>query len=310
MSDATTLGYWLDDFEHHLRDERRLSRHTVAAYRRDVQRLREALEERGGSHWREITPADVRGHVARRHRQGAGGRTLARELSALRAFFRHLCEAGVLPADPARGVSAPRSPRRLPRTLDADAVGALLDTAASVPSDDALAVRDSAMLELFYSSGLRLAELAGLDLVGLDLDEGVVQVEGKGRKVRRVPVGRKAREALRRWLRVRRALSGPGEQALFLGRAGRRLSHRSVQLRLARAAREAGLPQHLHPHMLRHSFASHLLESSGDLRAVQELLGHADIATTQVYTHLDFQHLARVYDRAHPRARRRNRAPD
>ena len=302
MSDPA-LERWIDGFERVLRDERRLSPHTVRAYRRDLERLVSRLEAQGVNAWREVTPALLRGHVARRHRDGVGGRTIARELSALRAFFRHLQAEGVLANDPARGVSAPRAPRHLPRTLDADATAALMDA----PADEPLAVRDAAMLELFYSSGLRLAELVSLDLSRLDLDDGVVQVEGKGRKVRRVPVGRKAREALLRWLAVRRGLAGPGESAVFVGQRGRRLSERAVQLRVSRRARESGLGVHLHPHMLRHSFASHLLESSGDLRAVQELLGHADIATTQVYTHLDFQHLARVYDKAHPRARRRGR---
>jgi integrase/recombinase XerC len=295
------LEVWLDSFERHLRDERRVSLHTLSAYRRDLQRLAAFLRAAGVASWRELTPAQVRAHVARRHREGAGGRTLARELSAMRAFFRHLQGEGIMTGNPATGIGAPRSPRRLPRTLDTDATAALMHA----ESDDVLAVRDTAMLELFYSSGLRLSELVGLDLTRLDLSDGVVQVEGKGRKSRRVPVGRKARDALAQWLRVRRDLAGAGECAVFVGRRGRRLSPRAVQLRVGQRARASGMGVHLHPHMLRHCFASHLLESSGDLRAVQELLGHADIATTQVYTHLDFQHLARVYDQAHPRARRR-----
>ncbi len=292
----------IDSFERSLRDERRLSAHTVNAYRRDLERLARWLADQGVTGWRAVTPAQVRAHVARRHREGAGGRTLARELSAMRSFFRHLQSEGAAVSNPAEGVSAPRAPRKLPRTLDTDAAAALMECGG----DGALDVRDTAIVELMYSSGLRLAELVGLDLTRLDLDEGVVQVEGKGRKSRRVPVGRKARDALARWLPVRRALAGPGEMAVFVGRRGRRLSGRAVQLRLERRARRAAGTR-VHPHMLRHTFASHLLESSGDLRAVQELLGHADIATTQVYTHLDFQHLARVYDAAHPRARRRGR---
>jgi integrase/recombinase XerC len=293
----------IDGFERHLRDERRLSPHTVKAYRRDLERLAAALEAQGVDAWGAVRPVQVRAHVAQRHRDGASGRTLARELSALRAFFRHLQLEGVVVADPAAGVSAPRAPRVLPRTLDADAACALMD--AGVDAADPLCVRDAAMLELFYSSGLRLSELVALDLSRLDLAQGMVQVEGKGRKVRRIPVGSRARAALERWLAARRSVAGPGETAVFVGRRGRRLSVRGVQQRVAQRARAAGLGVRLHPHMLRHSFASHLLESSGDLRAVQELLGHADIATTQVYTHLDFQHLARVYDRAHPRAGRR-----
>jgi integrase/recombinase XerC len=249
----------------------------------------------------DVTPAMVRAHIAQRHREGIGARSLARELSSLRGFFRHLQAESVTVNNPAEVVSAPRGPRRLPRALDVDATAALME----VTGDDPLIIRDTAMLELFYSSGLRLAELVGLDLSRLDLGDGVVQVDGKGRKTRRVPVGGKARDALGRWLTVRRGLAGPGESAVFVGRRGRRLSARAVQLRLRHRARALASGVSLHPHMLRHSFASHLLESSGDLRAVQELLGHADIATTQVYTHLDFQHLSKVYDAAHPRARRR-----
>lgn len=196
---------------------------------------------------------------------------------------------------------APKSPRKLPKTLDTDITSRLLNTGED---DDWLATRDHAMLELFYSSGLRLAELAGLDLDGVDLSEGEVRVLGKGNKTRIVPVGGPAREALKRWIKVRPSLAGD-VQPLFVGKQGRRLTPRAIQLRV----RQWGVQhigQHVHPHMLRHSFASHLLESSGDLRAVQELLGHADISTTQVYTHLDFQHLAQVYDRAHPRAKRKD----
>lgn len=297
---ADPLRGRIDGFERTLREERRLSPHTVAAYRRDLERLAAALREQGVERWSTVTPAMVRGYLARRHRAGVGGRSLARELSAARTFFRHLEAEGAVRGNPAQGVSAPRAPRRLPRTLDADAAAALM----TARGEDPLALRDTAMLELLYSSGLRLAELVALDLDCLDLADGLVEVEGKGRKTRRVPVGAAARAALARWLAARRALAGRGESAVFVGARGRRLSPRAVQLRLARRAAEGGLGVHLHPHMLRHSFASHLLESSGDLRAVQELLGHADIATTQVYTHLDFQHLAKVYDAAHPRARR------
>ena len=303
---APQLAHWLDSFERHLRDERRLSAHTVMAYRRDVHRLAEFLADAPVNNWAEVSTAQIRTHLAARHRAGAGGRTLARELSSMRAFFRHLQNEQLCTNNPAQAVSAPRAPKKLPRTLDTDATAAMMNT----DDEGALAVRDTAMLELFYSSGLRLGELVALEVHDLDLSDAVVLVRhGKGDKSRRVPVGRKAREALALWLRVRRTMTGSAESRVFVGQRGRPLSARSVQLRLARRAQRNGSGAHLHPHMLRHSFASHLLESSGDLRAVQELLGHADIATTQVYTHLDFQHLAKVYDRAHPRARRRSRLP-
>ena len=302
MEQIIQFAPWLDSFERYLCHERRLSVHTVSAYRRDLRRLAEFLAQRHVGQWSEVSTAQIRAHIAARHRAGAGGRTLARELSSIRSFFRHLQNEQVCVNNPAQIVSAPRSPKKLPRALDTDAAAALMKT----DDDDPLAVRDTAMLELFYSSGLRLAELVTLELNDLDLVDGVVLVRhGKGDRSRRVPVGRKAREALSAWLIERRALSGPAEPRVFVGRRGRGLSARSVQLRLARRAQRNGAGVHLHPHMLRHSFASHLLESSGDLRAVQELLGHADIATTQVYTHLNFQHLAKVYDHAHPRARRR-----
>lgn len=298
---ADDLDLWVEHYGRHLADERRLSPHTVSGYLRDVRHLRTFVRTNGLSAWRDFTAVMLRRHLAERHRQGLGGRSLARELSAVRGFLSYLVRQRQLLGDPAAGISAPRAPRRLPKALDADAVSGLM-----ADSDDSpLALRDSAMLELTYSSGLRLAELVGLDLSDLDLTDGTLEVLGKGRKMRRVPIGREARVCVKRWLRERPSLAQRDETALFVARSGRRLSARSVQLRFERRARERGLGQRLHPHMLRHSFASHLLESSGDLRAVQELLGHADISTTQVYTHLDFQHLAKVYDRAHPRARRR-----
>lgn len=297
------LERWLDSFERHLRDSRRLSEHTVRAYCRDVRRLIDTLCEHPVERWDDVSTTHVRLHIAARHRVGASGRTLARELSSIRALFRHLQAEGVCANNPARAVSAPRSPKKLPRSLDTDATAALMDTHDEGP----LAVRDTAMFELFYSSGLRLSELTALELADLDLSDAIVLIRhGKGGKSRRVPVGRKACEALKAWLTVRRSIAAAAQTRLFVGQRGRGLSTRSVQLRLARRAKVNGGGVHVHPHMLRHSFASHLLESSGDLRAVQELLGHADIATTQVYTHLDFQHLAKVYDRAHPRAKRRS----
>jgi integrase/recombinase XerC len=219
----------------------------------------------------------------------------------LRSLFRYLLREAVVAHNPVQGVRAPKSKKRLPTTLSAESLGGMLDTEATDP----LEIRDLAILELFYSSGLRLAELVSLDLGQFERSDHTLVVTGKGAKTRQLPVGRQALDAVQRWLRVRAHLAQPEEQALFVSQRGQRISARAVQARVARWATTRGAPQHLHPHMLRHSFASHLLESSGDLRAVQELLGHADITTTQIYTHLDFQHLAQVYDDAHPRAKKR-----
>ncbi|HEX5420992.1 MAG TPA: tyrosine recombinase XerC, partial [Gammaproteobacteria bacterium] len=262
----------------------------------------------------------VRRFAAESHRRGLSPRSVARRLSAARGFFTFLVRQGLARSNPAVHVQAPKPSRRLPATLDADQVASLLTFGGG--DDDVVVVRDRAILELFYSSGLRLAELVGLD-VGesanpgskpaqrrepaneVDLENRTVTVTGKGSKTRIVPVGRHALTALRAWLEVRARLARPGERALFVSRRGTRLAARSIQARVNYWSRRQGAPVRVHPHMLRHSFASHLLESSGDLRAVQELLGHASISTTQVYTHLDFQHLAHIYDQAHPRARRR-----
>ncbi len=284
-----------------LRNERRLSPHTQQAYRRDLDRFCEFCRREDIAAWRDVDEHRVRAFVAWRHRSGLGGRSLQRELSALRSFFDYLIEAGLIGHNPARSVSAPKSPRRLPNTLDVDQTARLV----AIEGEGDLALRDRAILELLYSSGLRLSELVELNVDDVDLREANVRVTGKGRKVREVPVGRFAVQALRAWLARREGIVSGEQPALFVSRSGRRLSGRSVQERLRRWAQRQGIDVRVHPHMLRHSFASHLLESSGDLRAVQELLGHADIATTQVYTHLDFQHLATVYDRAHPRARKK-----
>ncbi len=293
---------WLARFSSHLQEERGLSPRTRDAYARDLADLARFRAERGLGGWESLDDEHLRGFAAWRHRQGASGRTVQRALSAVRGFYRFLMREGVVRRNPAVGVAAPKSPRRLPQVLDPDQVAGLLEAPAG---GDPLAVRDRAILELFYSSGLRLAELVGLDLHELDVREGLVAVTGKGRKRRIVPVGRHAREALGRWIETRADLAPPGETALFVARTGTRIGARAVQRVVERRARQRGLGGAVHPHTLRHSFASHLLESSGDLRAVQELLGHADISTTQVYTHLDFQHLARVYDQSHPRAKRR-----
>jgi len=299
MSEALAGG--VTRFLQGLRNERRLSPHTESAYARDLESLMEYCAAQGIASWDGLDPQHVRSFAAQCHRRGLSPRSVQRRLSAARSLFRYLMREGELSRDPATDVQAPKARKRLPVTLDADAMARLLE----FRTDDRLGVRDKAIMELFYSSGLRLSELLGLDLTDLDLRDRTVRVLGKGRKARIVPVGRHAAEALSRWLRERTTLADVGETAVFVGANGRRLGPRIVQRRIARWARLQGLPEHVHPHMFRHSFASHLLESSGDLRAVQELLGHANISTTQVYTHLDFQHLARVYDSAHPRAKRR-----
>lgn len=289
----------LDAYLEHLRRERQVSSHTLDGYARDLRKVQEFCESEGLGEWSGLDTPRLRRFVAKLHMRGQSSRSLARLLSAVRGFYQYLVREGRCRHDPAAGLSPPKGERRLPRTLDTDRALQLLEGAVE---DDFIARRDQAMLELFYSSGLRLSELVGLDLDGLDLPAGLVRVRGKGNKVRELPVGSKAREALEAWLPLR-ALARPADGAVFVSQQGRRLGPRAVQLRVRQAGvRELG--QHLHPHMLRHSFASHLLESSQDLRAVQELLGHADIATTQIYTHLDFQHLATVYDSAHPRAKR------
>ncbi|WP_455232681.1 tyrosine recombinase XerC [Geopseudomonas aromaticivorans] len=289
----------LDAYLEHLRSERQLSAHSLAGYRRDLDKLLALLREAGLQRWEQLDGRGLRRLLASLHRQGLAPSSLARFLSAVRGLYRYLIREGHCRHDPSAGLRPPKGEQRLPKLLDTDRAQQLLEGATT---DDFLACRDQAMLELFYSSGLRLSELTGLDLPQLDLAAGLVRVLGKGSKVRELPVGRKAREALQSWLPRRQGVAV--DQALFIGQRGQRLSPRAVQLRVRQAGvRELG--QHLHPHMLRHSFASHMLESSQDLRAVQELLGHADIGTTQIYTHLDFQHLARIYDQAHPRAHRR-----
>lgn len=297
--DAAALQQ-LEAYLDSLRFQRRLSPHTLAAYGRDLRQLRDYCERRGLSDWQALKAADLRQYLAQRHREQLGSRSLHRALSAQRGFFAWLIRGGELAGDPTVGLRAPKAPRRLPKVLDVDQVVSLLE----VPVDDILEQRDLAMWELFYSSGLRLSELTGLDIVDVDLRDGMVLVrQGKGRKSRQVPVGACARKAMAAWFAARDRLVREGETAVFLSRRGTRIAPRTVQARLERWQFRLGLSEGLHPHRLRHSFASHLLESSADLRAVQELLGHANLSTTQVYTHLDFQHLASVYDRAHPRAR-------
>ncbi|MFK3972593.1 tyrosine recombinase XerC [Pseudomonas sp. NPDC087358] len=291
----------LDAYCTHLRSERQVSSHTLEAYRRDLSKVLGFCEKLQIESWQALDIQSMRSLVSRLHQQGQSSRSIARLLSAVRGLYHYLNREGICDHDPANGLAPPKGERRLPKTLDADRTLQLLEGGVE---DDFIARRDHAILELFYSSGLRLSELTGLNCEQLDLADGLVQVLGKGSKTRVLPVGRKAREALEQWLALR-ALANPEDDAVFISQQGRRLGPRSIQLRV-KAAGERELGQNLHPHMLRHSFASHLLESSQDLRAVQELLGHADITTTQIYTHLDFQHLATVYDSAHPRAKRKD----
>ncbi len=292
----------IEEFIRKLRTERHYSPRTLEAYQRDLQKLLYFCEQAGIENWAGLEQADIRRYIAGRHRQGISSKTLQRELSASRSFFAWQLKNKNLKHNPAIDVRAPRSGRKLPETLDADQAMQLLET----HPQELLMLRDHAILELFYSSGLRLSELAALNRLDLDMQEGMVDViGGKGAKDRRLPVGKKARFALQRWLDRRAELVSGSQSALFLTRRGTRMGVRNIQLRVKDWARRQGLDRSLHPHMLRHSFASHMLESSHDLRAVQELLGHEDIATTQIYTHLDFQHLAEVYDKAHPRAHKK-----
>jgi integrase/recombinase XerC len=291
----------IDRYLAHLSSERRLSPHTASNYARDLRALADFVEHGNLEHWKTLDSQHVRLFAARAHAGGLSPRSVQRRLSAVRGFFNYLLRERVVTSNPAVDVRAPKAAKRLPGTLDVDQINQLLD----IPPDDALAIRDRAIMELFYSSGLRLDELVTLDLGQLDLADRTVRVLGKGRKTRIVPVGRKAEEALRGWLKERGSVAAPDETAVFTGKNGSRLKHRAIQLRIAYWARRKGLPGHVHPHLFRHSFATHLLESSKDLRGVQELLGHADISTTQIYTHLDFAHLARTYDASHPRAKRK-----
>ena len=292
---------WIDGYLKHLAKERRLSPHTASNYARDVNALADFLEHGNITDWKRVDSQHIRVFAARAHAGGLGPRSVQRRLSAVRGFFGYLAREGAAAGNPAVDIRAPKAAKRLPGTLDVDQINQLLQ----IPGDDALAVRDRAIMELFYSSGLRLAELVGLGLTDIDLADRTVRVLGKGAKTRIVPVGRKAVEALRAWLKERGALADTDETAMFVGRNGSRLKPRAIQLRIAQWARKKGLPSRVYPHLFRHSFATHLLESSRDLRGVQELLGHADISTTQVYTHLDFAHLARTYDASHPRAKRK-----
>jgi integrase/recombinase XerC len=293
----------LNQFLNYLHTERGLSERTRSAYQRDLIQAVDFFESEGLSSPAKVTEHHVRALVARLHRKGLGGKSLQRFLSSVRGFFKWLLREGLADQNPAVSVRAPKSGRHLPGTLDVDTVNQLLNIKDTSP----LAIRDKAIMELFYSSGLRLSELAGLNWDQLDLKSGLVSVTGKGNRSRMVPVGTKAISALTEWRKARTAYAGYDENHVFVSQRGTPISTRNIQARIRHWAIRQGIPQNVHPHLLRHSFASHVLESSGDLRAVQELLGHADISTTQIYTHLDFQHLAKVYDKAHPRARKKPR---
>lgn len=292
----------IDRFIKHLANERRLSPHTQSNYKRDLTQLADWCTEQSVTDWIDVDSQHIRSFAALRFRRGKSPRSIARMLSSARSFYRYLMREKLARRNPADGVTAPKPGKRLPGTLDTDTMAALLD----IRGDEPLTVRDRAILELLYSSGLRLDELVSLDLPELDLADRTVRVTGKGAKQRIVPVGRKAITALQLWLKARVGMADIAERAVFVSNRGTRISHRGVQLRVQHWARVQGLDARVYPHLFRHSFATHVLESSRDLRGVQELLGHADIATTQIYTHLDFQHLAQIYDQAHPRAKRRD----
>jgi integrase/recombinase XerC len=293
---------WIDRFIRHLEFERRLSPLTCENYRRDLKTLAAWCEKSGVGSWGDLNSEHVRAYSASCFRKGLSARSIQRRLSASRTFFRYLMREKKVEKNPITSVSAPKGKKRLPGNLDADRMARMLD----IPGDGAIIDRDRAMLELLYSSGLRLAELVDLDIGDVDMHDATVHVTGKGNKDRVVPVGRQALKALRQWSITRSDLADADEKAMFVSNRGTRISSRSVQARVKHWAKKQGIDANVYPHLFRHSFATHVLESSHDLRGVQELLGHANISTTQVYTHLDFQHLAQIYDQTHPRARKKN----
>ena len=293
----------LTAFFEQLAVEKRASEHTIKNYQRDIRNLSLYCSEKAISQWHDIKQGDIRSHIAGRHRQGISSKSLQRELSAIRSFYNFLLKKRLTETNPAQHIQAPKQARKLPKTLDIDQINGLLEAG----TNSTLEIRDLAMFELFYSSGLRLSELNALNLSDIDLpDQTLIVRSGKGGKSRLLPIGSKAIKALNNWLAQRLKFSPVDEAALFISTRGTRLGRRSIELRLAFWCKKKGIAEHIHPHMLRHSFASHLLESSQDLRAVQELLGHSNISTTQIYTHLDFQHLADIYDKTHPRAKKKS----
>jgi integrase/recombinase XerC len=293
---------FLSDYLAQLTIEKRASQYTVKSYKRDLNCLNTYCESKSISLWTDLKQTDIRTHIASRHRQGLSSTSLQRELSAIRSFFNFLLKNRLADNNPAQYIKAPKQVRKLPKTLDVDQVKGLLEAGTS----SIIEIRDVAMFELFYSSGIRLSELANLDITDIDLtDKSLMVRSGKGGKSRILPIGNNAITGIKTWLEQRIKNAEKNESALFISTRGKRLGQRSIELRLEQWCKKKGISEHIHPHMLRHSFASHLLESSQDLRAVQELLGHSNISTTQIYTHLDFQHLADVYDKAHPRAKRK-----
>lgn len=311
---AETLKHDLNRFYSYLESERRYSAHTVSAYRRDIKYLIHDLgcDEATVINWDEINQADIRRCVAKLHRKGLSGKSLQRWLSTIRSLFNFLCRFNRATQNPAVGIPAPKAAKRLPKTLNVDEINQLLNTNLLTPdlnnkgsADKDISIRDVALMELIYACGLRLSEVSGLNLNDIDWQQQVIRVTGKGQKQRQIPFGSKAKQAINNWLTIRKLQANENEQALFISLRGSRLSNSSIQKRLKKMALTQGLNTNVYPHMLRHSFATHILESSKDLRAVQELLGHANLSTTQIYTHLDFQHLAGVYDSAHPRARKK-----
>ncbi|MEY3190965.1 MAG: tyrosine recombinase XerC [Pseudomonadota bacterium] len=292
----------LSDFLAQLTIEKRASQYTVKSYKRDLNCLSTYCESKSISLWTDLKQTDIRSYIASRHRQGLSSTSLQRELSAIRSFFNFLLKNQLTDNNPGRYIKAPKKTRKLPKTLDVDQIKSLLEAG----TNSTIEIRDLAMFELFYSSGIRLSELAQLNLTDIDLtDKSLMVRSGKGGKSRMLPIGSKAVVAINTWLEHRIKSITSTETALFISTRGTRLGQRSIELRLKQWCKKKGIAENIHPHMLRHSFATHLLESSQDLRAVQELLGHSNISTTQIYTHLDFQHLADVYDSAHPRAKRK-----
>jgi len=287
-----------DSFLRHLETEKRFSENTVLSYRKDLESLEKYCLDQKIMAWRNLKTHHIRTYTAKIFSRGLGPRSIQRRLSGIRSFMNYLLREGLIKTNPATGVKTPKAPKRLPNVLDVDQINQLLNITETNP----ISLRDKAILELLYSSGLRLSELVNLNPIDLNLKDRSLMVTGKGSKTRLVPIGKKAIEAISQWLAVRNQLAKIDEEALFVGTKGDRLGQRAIQARITHWGKKNGIQQGVYPHLLRHSFATHLLEASGDLRAVQELLGHKDISTTQIYTHLDFQHLAETYDKAHPRS--------
>ena len=285
-------------FFRYLETERRYSQNTIRSYQRDLEHFSVHLQDKKLSRWAELKPHHIRTYASQIFIEGLGAKSIQRRLSAIRSFMNYLLREGMIKNNPAEGVKTPKAPKKLPGVLDIQQISQLLD----IQETDPLSLRDKAIMELIYSSGLRLSEIVRLNPIDLNLSDKSLTVIGKGDKTRMLPIGNEAIKSLRSWLSCRNELANPEEEALFVGSRGNRLSRRSIQSRIKHWARKNGIQQDVYPHLLRHSFATHMLEASGDLRAVQELLGHKDISTTQVYTHLDFEHLSKTYDKTHPRS--------